>query len=110
MIDNAVTNSGDTKPVAEASAIGRNRRPEMKNSDEPRIPRPRSRCSVSRLVCSAKIGEPGTIAGIMMTAKVTNLIQVISIEGNVAERYFEVTSEVPRNIVESRISAIPLNG
>ena len=26
-IDSAVTNSGETKPVAEASAIGRNRRP-----------------------------------------------------------------------------------
>ena len=34
-IDSAVTNSGETKPVAEASAIGRNRKPEMKNSDEP---------------------------------------------------------------------------
>ena len=33
-IDSAVTNSGETKPVADASAIGRNRKPEMKNSDE----------------------------------------------------------------------------
>jgi hypothetical protein len=35
---------------------------------------------------------------------------VISIEGSVAERYFEVTSEVPRKIVDSRIRAMPLNG
>ena len=33
-IDSAVTNSGETKPVAEASAIGRKRRPEMKNSED----------------------------------------------------------------------------
>ena len=50
MIDNAVTNSGETKPVAEASAIGRNRKPEMKNSDEPNSAAPRSRCKPVRLV------------------------------------------------------------
>ena len=41
-IDNAVTKSGETKPVAEASAIGRNRKPEMKNSDDERSATPRS--------------------------------------------------------------------
>ena len=46
----------------------------------------------------------------MISANVRNLIQVISIEGNVADRYFAVTSEVPRKIVEARISAMPLNG
>ncbi len=109
-IDSAVTSNGATNPVAEASAIGRNRKPEMKNSDEPRIPRPRMRCRLSRLVRSANSGEPGTIAGTMISANVRNLIQVISIEGNVADRYFAVTSEVPRKIVEARISAMPLNG
>ena len=34
-IDNAVTNSGETKPVAEASAIGRKRRPEMRTATTP---------------------------------------------------------------------------
>ena len=43
-IDSAVTNSGATKPVAEASAIGRKRRPEMKNSDEPSSAAPRINC------------------------------------------------------------------
>ena len=46
----------------------------------------------------------------MISAKVRNLIQVISIDGNVADRYFAVTSEVPRKIVDARISAMPLNG
>ena len=109
-IDSAVTSSGATKPVAEASAIGRNRRPEMKNSDEPRIARPRIRCSPSRLVCSANSGEPGIIAGVMISANTRNLIHAISIEGNVAERYFAVTSDAPRKIVEASTSAMPLNG
>ena len=39
-----------------------------------------------------------------------NLIQAISIDGSVAERYFAVTSEEPRNTVDARISAMPLNG
>ena len=39
-----------------------------------------------------------------------NRIQAISIDGNVADKYFEVTSEVPRKIVDSRISAMPRNG
>src|SRR5215471_4100994 len=46
----------------------------------------------------------------MITAKVTKRIKVISIEGRVEERYFDVTSEVPRKIVESRISAMPFKG
>jgi hypothetical protein len=46
----------------------------------------------------------------MISANTRNRIQAISIEGNVAERYFAVTSETPRNTVDARISAIPLNG
>src|ERR1700712_298331 len=109
-IDSAVTNNGATNPVADASAIGRKRRPEMKNSDENNNAVPRSRCRPRRSVRSASNGEPGSIAGTMISANDRNLIQAISIDGRVAERYFAVTSEVPRNIVETRISAIPLNG
>ena len=109
-IDSAVTSSGATKPVAEASAIGRNRRPEMKNSDEASTVTPRIICRLSRLVCIANSGEPGIIAGVMMTANTTNRIHAISIEGSVADRYFAVTSEMPRKIVEASISAMPLNG
>ena len=109
-IDSAVTNSGATKPVAEASAIGRNRRPEMKNSDEPSSAAPRIRCRPSRLVCIANSGEPGIIAGVMISANTRKRIQAISIEGSVAERYFAVTSEAPRKIVEASTSAMPLNG
>src|SRR5271154_5825736 len=46
----------------------------------------------------------------MISANTRNLIQAISIDGNVADRYFDVTSEVPRNTVEARISAMPRNG
>src|SRR5271169_300489 len=46
----------------------------------------------------------------MISANTRNLIQAISIDGNVADRYFAVTSEAPRNTVEARISAMPLNG
>src|SRR5947209_12360010 len=46
----------------------------------------------------------------MINANTRNLIQAISIEGNVADRYFAVTSETPRNTVEARISAMPRNG
>ena len=53
MIDSAVTNSGATKPVAEASAIGRKPRPVMKNSDEPSTVAPRMNCSPRRRVVSA---------------------------------------------------------
>ena len=44
------------------------------------------------------------------SVKVRKRIQVISIEGRLAERYFAVVSEQPRKIVESRISAMPLKG
>src|ERR1700686_3874891 len=109
-IDSAVTNSGETKPVAEASAIGRNRRPEMKNSDEPNSATPRINWKPGLCECSANSGEPGSIAGDMISANTRNLIQAISIEGSVAERYFAVTSEAPRNTVDARISAMPRNG
>ena len=46
----------------------------------------------------------------MISANTRNRIQAISIEGSVADRYFAVASETPRNTVEARISAIPLNG
>ena len=46
----------------------------------------------------------------MITANTRKRIQAISIEGSVAERYFAVTSEVPRKIVEASTSAMPLNG
>ena len=46
----------------------------------------------------------------MISANTRNRIQAISIDGNVADRYFAVTSEVPRNTVEARISAMPRNG
>src|SRR3977135_2820523 len=110
MIDSAVTNSGDTKPVADASAIGRYRKPEMKNSDEPRSAAPRSKCSPRRSVRSANSGEPGNIAGDMISANTRNRIHAISIDGKLAERYFAVTSEAPKNTVDARISAMPLNG
>src|SRR2546429_4964978 len=46
----------------------------------------------------------------MISANTRNLIQVISIGGSDAARYFAVTSDRPRNTVEARISAMPLNG
>src|SRR5262245_32659773 len=46
----------------------------------------------------------------MISANTRNLIQVISIGGSDDERYFAVTSDRPRNTVEARISAMPLNG
>ncbi len=55
-------------------------------------------------------GDPGSMAGSITSAKTRNLIQAISIDGSVAERYFEVASELPRNTVEARISAMPRNG
>ena len=61
-------------------------------------------------MCRANSGEPGSIAGDMISANTRNLIQAISIEGSVADRYFAVTSEVPRNTVDARISAMPRNG
>src|SRR5450432_4004308 len=50
------------------------------------------------------------MAGTMISANTRNLIHAISIEGNVADRYFAVTSEHPRNTVDARISAMPRNG
>src|SRR5450631_2081474 len=46
----------------------------------------------------------------MISANTRNLIQAISIDGNVVDRYFAVASEAPRNTVEARISAMPRNG
>src|ERR1700732_1939815 len=110
MIDSAVTNSGETKPVAEGSAMGRNRRPEMKNSDDDNSATPRISCRPGRGVRRANSGEPGTIAGIMIKANTRNRIQAISIEGRLVDRYFAVTSDAPRNTVDARISAMPRNG
>src|SRR6202790_1928453 len=109
-IDSAVTNSGATKPVAEASAMGRNRKPEMKNSEDDNSATPRITCRPGRSDRKAYNGEPGSIAGTMISANTRNLIQAISIDGNVADRYFAVTSEAPRNTVDARISAMPRNG
>ena len=50
------------------------------------------------------------MAGVMIIANTRKRIQAISIEGNVADSYFAVTSEVPRKIVEASTSAMPLNG
>src|SRR6202051_3906460 len=50
------------------------------------------------------------MAGTMISANTRNLIQVISIDGNVDDRYFEVASDVPRNTVDKRMSAMPRNG
>src|SRR6478736_8663962 len=109
-IDKAVTNSGATKPAAEASAIGRNRKPEMKNSEDDSSAMPRITCRPGRADRRANSGEPGSIAGTMISENTRNLIQAISIDGKVAERYFAVTSEAPRNTVEARINAMPRNG
>ena len=46
----------------------------------------------------------------MINANTTKRIHAISIDGSVADRYFAVTSEMPRNIVDAKISAMPLNG
>ncbi len=46
----------------------------------------------------------------MIIAKTRKRSQAISIEGRLDDRYFAVTSEVPRKIVDSRISAMPRNG
>src|SRR4030081_1761407 len=109
-IDSAVTNSGAMKPVAEASAMGRNRRPEMKNSEDDNSATPRIACKPGRSDRKAYNGEPGSIAGDMISANTRNRIQAISIEGSVADRYFAVTSEHPRNTVDAKINAIPRNG
>src|SRR5260370_2384106 len=46
----------------------------------------------------------------LMSANSRNLIQAISSEGSVADRYVAVTSDAPRNTVDARISAMPRNG
>src|SRR3954452_17729373 len=109
-IDNAVTNSGAMKPVAEASAIGRKRSPEMKNNEDDNSATPRITCRPGRSDCKANSRVPGNIAGTMIIANTRNRIHAISIEGSVADRYFAVTSEHPRKIVDARISAMPRNG
>src|SRR3981081_2800050 len=109
-IDSAVTNSGETNPVADASAIGRNPRPVMKNSEDASSAAPRINCRPRRPDGKAYNGDPGSIAGNMIIPKTRNPIQAISIDGNVAERYFAVASEAPRNTVDARISAMPRNG
>ena len=52
-IDSAVTNSGETKAVADVSAMGRNRRPEMNNNEENTSATPRTTCRPGRLVRKA---------------------------------------------------------
>jgi hypothetical protein len=46
----------------------------------------------------------------MINANTRNRIQAISIDGSVADRYFAVTSEHPRKIVDASMSAMPRNG
>jgi hypothetical protein len=46
----------------------------------------------------------------MIIANTRNLIHAISIDGNVVERYFAVTSEAPRKTVDARTSAMPRKG
>src|SRR6185503_19947093 len=82
----------------------------MKNSDEPSSAAPRISCRPTLEVRIANNGEPGTIAGTMISANTRKRSHAISIEGRLADRYFAVTSETPRNVVESRISAMPLKG
>src|SRR4029077_4722195 len=88
MIERAVTNRGETKPVAEAPAMGRKRKPEMKNSDEPKSAAPRASCKPGRGVRKAKIGELGTIAGAIIKANTKNLRLEISIGGYGHAGYF----------------------
>src|SRR4051812_35077155 len=82
----------------------------MNIKEEPSSATPRSSWNLSRSVRIANSGEPGIIAGTMISANTTKRIQVISIDGSVFAKYLAVTSEVPRNTVDSRISAIPRNG
>src|SRR5215475_12393262 len=84
----------------------------MKNSDEASSAAPRISMNgtPTLLIRSANSGDPGTIAGTMISANTRKRTQAISIEGKLAERYFAVTSETPRKVVESRIRAMPLKG
>src|SRR3954452_7521272 len=90
--------------------MGRNRNPEMKNKDEDNSAMPRITCKPGRSECRANSRVPGSIAGTMIIANTRNRIHAISMDGSVAERYFAVTSEHPRNTVDARISAMPRNG
>jgi hypothetical protein len=82
----------------------------MKNNDDASSAMPRITCKPGRPDCKAYKGVPGGIAGTMIKANTENLIQAISIDGSVADRYFAVTSEQPRKTVDARISAMPRNG
>ena len=82
----------------------------MKNSEDPNNATPRITCKPGRRVRKANNREPGSIAGSMISANTRNRIQAISIDGSVADRYFDVTSDIPRKTVEARISAMPRNG
>ena len=110
MIDSAVTNSGETNPVAEASAIGRNRKPEMKNSDDAQQRHAAHQLQAGRLVCKRKQRrtrqhrrrhdqrehqepDPGDLD-----------------RGQRRRQIFRRHIGGPRNTVEARISAMPLNG
>ena len=46
----------------------------------------------------------------MISANTRNRSQAISTAGRLCVRYFAVTSDVPRNRVDARISAMPRNG
>src|SRR3569832_989854 len=109
-IKSAVTSNGATKLVAEASAIGKNLKPEIKSSDEPSTAAPRHSCRRRWPVRNAYSGDPGTMAGTMISAKIRNRIQAISIEGSVVDSYFDVTSDVPRKTVAARSNAMPRSG
>src|SRR5262252_4785152 len=82
----------------------------MNNKDEPTSAAPRISCRPTLPVFIALSGERGSIAGTMISANTRKRSQAISIEGSIADRYFAVTSETPRNTVDDRISAMPLNG
>src|SRR6202043_3675219 len=93
-IDNAVTNNGETKLVADASAMGRNLKPEMKNSEDASKAMARISCKPGGREVKALRRLPRNLGGTMISANTRNLIQAISIDGNVDDRYFEVASDV----------------
>src|SRR3954468_8858013 len=82
----------------------------MNRTEEPSSMRPRMSWIFSREVRIANRGEPGSIAGAMISANTTKRIQAISTDGSVFDRYFAAVSEVERKIVDSRIKAMPRNG
>ena len=109
-IDSAVTNSGATKPVAEASAIGRYRSPEMKNSDDPTNAAPRINCRPRRSVRNANSGDPGNIAGNMINANGQEPDPGDLDRGQCRRQIFRRHVRGPEEYGRSRISAMPLNG